>query len=178
MFNARASAAWLPKCSIASEVRMPPFLGTANGKSIGWPNGKGRILFGVPTPTLAERLVRIRREAGYGDPGKRAEFARKLGISPPSLHDLENGVSLELGPKSWKGYIKIGANPEFLRTGRGPAMLLKDIEKHLHAQTLLSMMTELNEHQQQAVEDIIKAFLRGNPGSSANDPFKEDPPKK
>jgi len=144
--------------------------------SIGTPYGKGCILFAVPTLTLAERLVRVRREAGYGEPGKKAEFARKLGISPPSLHQLENGESLELGPKSWKGYIKVGANPEFLRTGRGPAMLLKDIEKHLHAQTLLSMMSELDEHQQQAVEDVIKAFLRGKPGSSGNDPFKTDPP--
>lgn len=145
--------------------------------SIAPANERRATISGMAVPSLAQRLKRIREAAGYGEPRRRAEFARKLGIKPPSLHDLESGASLELGSKSWKGYVKIGANPEYLRTGRGAPMLFKDIEKHLRAQTLLSMMEELDEKELEAVESTIKLFLRGKPGSSENDPFKQDPPK-
>ena len=126
-------------------------------------------------PALAERLLRIRTEAGYGGDRQRAEFARKLGISPPSLADLESGETKDVG-KSLKGYLEIGANPSYILHGRGLPMLFKNIESHLKAQTLVSMMAELDESQQKTVEDVIKALLRTKPGSSPNDPFKTDPP--
>lgn len=136
----------------------------------------GRLL-GVATKSLADRLLRIRREAGYGDERRAAEFARKIGIKPPSLHDLESGETKALGGKSLQGYLRIGANPEFIRSGRGPAMLFKDIERKLRLETLMSMFDELDEPQQKTVEDVIKGFLRSRPGSSENDPFKVDPPR-
>jgi len=39
----------------------------------------------MPTLTLAQRALRIRQAAGFGEDRQQAEFARKLGIKPPSL---------------------------------------------------------------------------------------------
>jgi transcriptional regulator with XRE-family HTH domain len=152
-------------------------LATPNALSIGVPKLFPGMLFGMATLTLAERLLRVRKAAGYGEDRRAAEFARLIGIKPPSLHDLESGETKSLGGKSLQGYVRIGANPEFIRTGRGPAMLFKDIERKLRLETLMSMFDELDANQQQTVEEVVKGFLRAKPGSSENDPFKFDPPK-
>ena len=135
------------------------------------------MLIAMPTTTLAERLLRVREEAGYGGQGQAATFARLIGVAPASLHDLESGKTRAVG-KSLPGYIKIGANPTFILHGKGLPMLFRDIEKNLHAQTLISMVLELKDDQRQIVEEVVKGFLRHNPGGSPNDPFKLDPPKK
>lgn len=54
--------------------------------------------------------------------------------------------------------------------------MLKDVEKSLRAQTLVSQMLELADEEIDSVETIIKAYIRGKPGGSPNDPFKHDPP--
>lgn len=133
------------------------------------------MLLGMATTALSRRLVRIRQEAGYGDPRSAAKFARLLGISAPSLHDLESGESKSLG-KSLPGYLRIGANPLYIFDGKGMPML-KNIEKTLRAQTLVSQMLELEDVDMETVERMVKAFIRAKPGPSPNDPFKEDPPR-
>jgi transcriptional regulator with XRE-family HTH domain len=127
------------------------------------------------TTILGKRLYRVRAAAGYGGERKAAEFARRLGITPASLHDLESGKSRQLGGKAWQGYISVGANPHYIIHGNGLPML-KNIEKNLRAQTLVSMMLELEDREIDTVEDIVKAYIRAKPGASPNDPFKEDPP--
>lgn len=144
--------------------------------SIGAPYAVPGMLLGMPKTTLAQRLLKVREAAGYGGERKAAEFARRIGITPPSLHDLESGKTIRLGGKSLEGYIKVGANPAYLFDGKGLPML-RDLEKNLHVQTLVSMLMELDEQQQKLVEEMIKQFIRRNPASSANDPFKIDPPR-
>lgn len=108
----------------------------------------------MPKTALSKRLFHIREVAGYAE--NRAAFARKLGISAPSLSDLESGETKSLG-KSLPGYIKLGANPHYIFYGKGLPML-KDIEKTLWAQTLLGMILQLDEGQIKTVEDVVKAM--------------------
>jgi transcriptional regulator with XRE-family HTH domain len=146
-----------------------------NDVSIGAPYERFDTLLGMPKTTQAERLLRVREAAGFGGPRNAAKFARKIGIAPASLHDLESGETRNLG-KSLQGYLKIGANPAYIFDGKG-LPLLRDIEKSLHVQTLVSMMMELDDDQQRVVEELIKTFIRSSDRSSPNDPYKEDVPR-
>jgi transcriptional regulator with XRE-family HTH domain len=130
----------------------------------------------MPITTWAERLIRIREAAGYGGPRQAANFARKIGITPPSLSDLESGKTKTLG-KSLSGYIRIGANIEYVEKGKGPPMLLKNIERNIENSTLISMIDEMNDDQRKIVFDVAKGLLRVKEGPSKNDPFKIDAPK-
>jgi hypothetical protein len=108
----------------------------------------------------------VRQEAGYGEPRQATKFARLLGIEAPSLHDIESGKTRELGGKSLAGYIKIGANPQYLLYNRGMPML-KNVEKQLRAQTLVSQMMELEDDDIETVESMVKALMRKKPGKLA-----------
>jgi transcriptional regulator with XRE-family HTH domain len=154
---------------------MATLLGTPELVSIGVPYSVTRMILGMATTALGRRLVQVRKEAGFGDQRQAAKFARLLGITPASLHDLESGKSKTLGGKSLLGYIRLGANAQFIFDGKGKPML-KNIEKTLRAQTLVSMMTELEDIDMETVERMVKAFIRAKPGPSENDPFKLDPP--
>lgn len=134
------------------------------------------MIVGMPITPLAKRLIRIREAAGYGGERKAAEFARRIGIKPPSLHDLESGETKELGAKSLAGYLALGANLQYIKSGKG-VPVFKDIEKNLRAQTILSQMMELEDTELDSVEGIVKAYIRAKPGGNLNDPFKTDPPK-
>jgi transcriptional regulator with XRE-family HTH domain len=131
----------------------------------------------MPISTLAERALRIREAAGYGDERQAAEFARLLGIKPPSLHDIESGKTTTLREKSIRGYLRIGANLEFLLTGKGDPMRKSEIERRLRDETLVSMIEDLTEDNKTRIVDVIRALIRAQPGTSKNDPFKRDPPE-
>ena len=101
-----SSSGLAPKYSRTSFVCMCGLFGTPNDLSIGVAKHFGGILVGVPTEPstiLGRRLYRIRAAAGYGGERKAAEFARQIGITPASLHDLESGKSRQLGGKAWQG---------------------------------------------------------------------------
>jgi transcriptional regulator with XRE-family HTH domain len=127
-------------------------------------------------PTLAERALRIRKAAGYGEPRRQAEFARLLGIKPPSLHSIENGETLNLQQATIEGYLRIGASPDYLFNGRGEPML-GNIERRLRNQTTLSMMDELDDDEHAVIDNMIKVMIRKKGKPSPNDPYLEDPPK-
>lgn len=134
------------------------------------------MLLAMTKPPLAERTKAIRVAAGYGGPRQQAAFARLLRIKPPSLWAIENGETLELQHDTIAGYLRIGANPEYLFDGRGQPMLGK-IERRLRNQTTLSMMEELDDDEHAVVDDLIKGMIRRKKKTSPNDPFKVDPPK-
>lgn len=120
-------------------------------------NSGARMMFGMATTVLGRRLYKVREAAGYGDRGRAAEFARLIGISPPSLHDLESGKTKSMA-KSLLGYIRIGANPHFLDNGRG-APMIKDIAKNVRVHALMSRVVELEDSEIDTVETIVAAFL-------------------
>lgn len=135
------------------------------------------MLLAMATTILGKRVLEIRRANGMGEKGQAASFARLIGITPASLHNLESGESESLG-RSLPGLLfKAHANPSFLLHGKGPPVL-KDIERSLRAQTLVSMMLELEESEVDTIERIVQTYIRAKPGSSRNDPFKQNPPKR
>lgn len=152
---------------------MPGLFGTPNLLSIGPAKDLQRTLLGMPaTPTtrLSKRLLAVRRAAGFGGKRQAAEFARKIGISAASLHDLESGKSQDLG-KSLQGYILgVGANPFFILQGKG-APVIKDVEKNLRAQTLMMLLLALDEKEIDTVENIVRAFIKAHPTVSAEPHF-------
>lgn len=122
-------------------------------------------------------MLAIRTAAGFGDRGQAAGFAKLIGISPPSLHDIESGKTSSLSARTVVGLLKIGANLKFLDEGKGEPMQKRDIEHQLKAETLISMLAELTESETDLVADLVKGIIRRKDGSSPNDPFKQDPPK-
>ncbi len=128
----------------------------------------------MPT-SLAQRVKRIRELKGYGGDRQAAEFARLIGIRPASLHNLESGRTLNLG-KALAGLLKIGASLRYLQTGVGKPMEEQEFERLAKDEALHSMIDELDEHEKQSVEDLVKGYIRRKKGSSPNDPFKLDPP--
>lgn len=122
-------------------------------------------------------MLAIRAAAGYGERGQAASFAKLIGISPPSLHDIESGKTSTLSARTIVGLLKLGVNLKFLDEGKGEPMQRRDIEQQLKADTLISMLGELNESETDLVADLVKSIIRRKDGSSPNDPFKRDPPK-
>ena len=121
-------------------------------------------------------MLAIRAAAGYGERGQAASFAKLIGISPPSLHDIESGKTSTLSARTIVGLLKLGISLKFLDEGKGEPMQKRDIEQQLKADTLISMIGELNESESDLVADLVKSIIRRKEGSSPNDPFKKDPP--
>lgn len=128
-------------------------------------------------PTVAERAKRIREEAGYGGPRQMTAFAKKIGVTPASVHDLESGKSARFG-ESFKGYVRIGANPQYLEKGSGPVMLFRQIERKLETEELVGYFDDLDDDKRRTVIDLVKHLRRSMGGApDGKDPFREDPPK-
>lgn len=145
-------------------------------ESIARPNYRRGTLLAMPK-TLAEKMVAIRHACGFGDDRQAAAFARKIGIKPPSLHDIESGNTLSLGAKTIVGLIRLGVRLRYIETGRGSIMQSKrGIEHQLKVDSLESMIGELDEGETDVVTDVVKSMIRRKKGSSPNDPFKRDPP--
>lgn len=128
--------------------------------------------------TLAERMREIRAAAGFGGPRQAAAFAKLVGIKPPSLHDIESGKTSSFSAQTVIGLLKIGVSPRYISEGKGSPMQKKEIEHQLQSDTLMSMIGELDESETEMVADVVKGLIRRKGGSSPNDPFKKDPPKK
>lgn len=122
-------------------------------------------------------MLAIRAAAGYGERGQAASFAKLIGISPPSLHDIESGKTSALSGRTLTGLLRIGVSLKYLHEGKGEPMQKRDIEHQLKADTLVSMIGELNEAETDIVADLVKGIIRRKDGASPNDPFKKDPPK-
>lgn len=141
--------------------------------SIGTPSFGHSTILGMATTTLGRRVAQVREALGMNQ----AEFARKIGISPPSLSQLESGESGEPKGSTLLGMILAGANPQFVMKGSGP-VLIPEHERKLDAQTLLSTFEEMTPENKRALLDIAKTLRRAQPGAGPNDPFKIDPPSK
>lgn len=90
--------------------------------SIGIPSIRLPTLVGMAT-TIGER-IRIAREAlGYTDQKrKRTAFAKLIGISAPSLHDLESGESDAPSAQTLMRMEAKGINPRFIMYGTQPVL--------------------------------------------------------
>jgi transcriptional regulator with XRE-family HTH domain len=109
-----------------------------------------RLLSMARTTTLAERLIRIREAAGFGGPRQASSFARKLGISPASLHDLESGKTKNV-EKALAGYLRIGAAPGFILEGRG-----EPLRENAEIAALAVKLAELEPEELAIIEAMIE----------------------
>lgn len=124
------------------------------------------------TTTVGERVKEVREELGL----KPSAFAKGLGISQPTLWDIENGQTKKPSAETMQRMReRYGVNPDYIMRAKGPK-LLDDIERKLKAETLWSMIGELDEGEQEMVEDVVKGIIRRKKASSPNDPFKKDAP--
>lgn len=132
----------------------------------------GRLL-GMAT-TVGERIRLAREELQL----KPSAFARGIGMKQPSLWDLENGETKNPSAESLQRMKEAyGINPDYIMRERGPKFLA-NIERHLEAQTLMSMIDELDDENRKRALDLIRMMRRAQGGgSSPNDPFEKDPPK-
>lgn len=127
-------------------------------------------LIGMGT-TVGERIREAREAKGWSQ----AELARRIRVRPPSVSQLESGDSGAPSSETLLRMRDAGINPDYIMRGKGPK-LLGDIEKKLRADTLFSMLQEIDAEQQAVIEDMLRGMIRRKKGSSPNDPFKEDPP--
>ncbi len=123
--------------------------------------------------TVGERIREVRKGLGL----KPAEFARKIGVKPPSVSQLESGDSKAPAAETLLRMRDVGINPDYIMRGKGPKFLSpEEIEQTLRKQTLWSMLDELDADETGVVEDVVKGIIRRKKGSSPNDPFKKDAP--
>jgi len=123
--------------------------------------------------TLGDRIKAAREAKGWS----KAELARRLEVTAPTVSQLESGSS---GAPSSETLLKmrdVGINPDYIMRGKGQK-LIEDIEKKLKIDTLNSMLDELDESETDMVSDVVRGIIRRKSGSSLNDPFKQDPPNK
>ena len=148
-------------------------IGNPNWMSIGNPHGSCLILLGVPTSTLANRIVAARQAKNLSQ----ADFARLLGIKQPSLSDLESGESRRPSASTLLAMRDAGINPDFIMKNKGP-ILLAEGERSIREQTLVGMFRGMSEESRDTIEHLARVLRRttGEPGP--DDPFRlELPPK-
>ncbi len=140
--------------------------------SIDIPKPPVGIFVGMATK-VGDRIREVREHLGL----KPSEFARRIGISQPSLWDLEHGETKHPAAETLhRMHERLRVNPDYIMRGRGNKFI-EHIEEQLEEQTLLSMFRELEADKRDAVMTMIKALRRAQPGNSPNDPFKQDPPE-
>ena len=122
--------------------------------------------------TVGERVKEVREQLGL----KPVAFAKGLGISQPTLWDLENGETKKPSSETMQRMReRYGINPDYIMRGKGPK-IVDDIERKLRVETLMSMIEEVDDEMRDTVEDMLKGWIRRKKGSSPNDPFKKDTP--
>jgi transcriptional regulator with XRE-family HTH domain len=122
--------------------------------------------------TIGDRIKAAREAKGWNQ----AEFARQLGVKPPSITQLENGKTRRPASETLLRMRDAGINPDYIMKNKGP-VLLAEAERSMREQTLVSMFRGMSEEGRAQIEGLAKVLRRatGKPGS--DDPFMTDPPK-
>lgn len=131
------------------------------------------------TTTIGDRLKLAREtlQRQRGERPNRAKFAREVGVSAASVSDIESGETTQPAAGTLMRIRDWGINPDYLMRNKGP-MFIDQVERHLNKQTILGLMDEMDEDEQQSVINVAAAIVRKKPGpGSAADPFKTKPPK-
>lgn len=92
---------------------------------------------------LARRITEVRKDAGLN----KKEFAARIGLSPPAVTYLEQGVTTPSESTLKVIETEFGVYRAWLKTGRG--------EKYKEDADLISIVKELNKEQKVA----LRAFL-------------------
>lgn len=111
-------------------------------------------------PTIGARVAALREARGLSQP----ELAKRIGISQPSLFNIENGRTKTLRGKTLAGLCReLGTTPEVILEGKRTASM----EAMLHEQELLSCWRALTPADQEHLLAIARALRdRMRPPSS------------
>lgn len=146
----------------------PDRIGAPMDLSIGTPMPPVGRLIGMPK-TLADRAKWVREQRGLNQ----TAYAKRLGITQPSLSDIENGETKSLRGGTLVAYQRDGVNPEYLMKGKG-VPFLDAIEQKLRDDSLHAMIADLDEDQKGVVEDLVRGMLRRRKGPNTHDPYPEE----
>lgn len=173
--STRATALWLPKCSFASsgvmccvEIRSTELFPDRHTEC------KSRDAAGMQkTETCGARIRRYRLQAGYKN---QKEFARLIGVSAPSLSELENHESKYPSARTLlRAAAVLGVDPWHLLTGEGPPIRAV---QHLRQDEirLLLLYRELSLDQQHELEVMAnRLHNEAHPQRSLAMPFSPPP---
>lgn len=101
------------------------------------------------------------------------DFAKRIGVTQPSLSDMENGRTINIDNRNIKLICQeFNVNEEWLRTGQGEMFNTKNenilidlLQKHnldeLDRRILLSYIN-LNASQRKVIKDFIKSIVKGS----------------
>lgn len=125
----------------------------------------------MPTQTIGARIVAARKAKGLSP----AEFAKLLGIKPPTLWQLENGISKRPRADTLMAMREAGINPEYIMKNKGP-ILLSEFERTAREQAVVESMRQITEEERAQVENLIRLFRRNSGKPGADDPFLRPAP--
>lgn len=105
-----------------------------------------------------------------------AEAARRLGIAPQSLGDLENGDSAQPAADTLLNMRdRLGYNIDYIIRGKGMP-LLSHFEDMAREAALIAIFRELKPELRDEAVRAVQGLRRAQGGSSATDPYPRDPP--
>lgn len=149
-----------------------PIIGNPKQIAIGNPYRLSAKVEGMPTTTVAERIVAAREALDL----TQAAFARKLGIKQPSLSNLEDGKTKRPAASTLLAMRDAGINPDYIMKSKGP-ILLAEAERSMREQALVAMFRAMEPEAQDQYEALGKILRRGNQRPGLDDPFLSDAPK-
>lgn len=116
--------------------------------------------------SIGERIVALRKQLGLSQP----ELARLVGISQPSMHNIEAGKTKELRGKTLAGLCRVlNSTPDVLLGNRkGPSG-----ESVVHEAEMLALWRLLSPADQAHILSVAKAFA-----SHAKDALHKPKPAK
>jgi transcriptional regulator with XRE-family HTH domain len=144
-------------------------LGIPKTLSIGIPNAIWPIIVGM-TLTLGERMKLAREELQKlrGEKPNQAAYAREIGIEPPSLSAIESGDTVAPASETLLAIRDTGINPDFIMRGDRPRLLLSGGPRRRNQQTILGIMEDLDNVEQQVLVDMATALARKKPEGSGD----------
>ena len=106
--------------------------------------------------TLADRLAFLISNFGI----MKREFARKIQFTPSYVSMVLSGVKPSPSPRFINAICReFSVNPEWLKTGKGEIYTIPGLPLSTEKANVLAKFQLLPPEKQQAIEDIIDAFL-------------------
>ena len=106
--------------------------------------------------TLADRLAFLISDLGI----KQLDFAKKIQFAQSYVSMVLSGAKTSPGPRFIDAVCReFSVNPDWLKNGKDPVYIVPDVPLSAEKAKILIKFQLLPPEKQQAIEDIIDAFL-------------------
>ena len=106
--------------------------------------------------TLADRLAFLISDLGI----KQLDFAQKIQFAQSYVSMVLSGAKTSPGPRFIDAVCReFSVNPDWLKNGKDPVYIIPDVPLSAEKAKILIKFQLLPPEKQQAIEDIIDAFL-------------------